>query len=237
MRALVSVIEDWLKLNRKKLRISGKYPEVTFGFAAFFPDVNYDGSLPAHADKGIVLGHRDLHDASAAIERAFAAWESEPRPLNQAQYNLLIQSLSARPVFVRPIGAQIAAAQEKLLMLTESQSAAYRALLRGKPRVLVQGPAGSGKTELAMARAVELAHEGRRVLFTCYNRELATWLRERVASEPIHDGAGGALEVYSFHELCAKLARAAGLAWEPEDTDEFWNERVSDILVTAVMRR
>jgi len=46
-------------------------------------------------------------------------------------------------------------------------------------RVLFSGPAGTGKTLLAIEAARRSAEAGRRTLLTCYNRELGRWLQDQ----------------------------------------------------------
>jgi len=55
-------------------------------------------------------------------------------------------------------------------------------LLRWQKRVAISGCAGSGKTFLAIEQAQRLARRGFKVLLTCYNRNLANWLREHLTT-------------------------------------------------------
>src|SRR5262249_11028120 len=73
------------------------------------------------------------------------------------------------------------------------------------PRIAVKGPAGTGKTLVAMEKGRRLAPDGNRVLFLCFNRPLAEFLAERA----------GNFTVKNFHALCRELATAAGLPWKP----------------------
>jgi hypothetical protein len=90
----------------------------------------------------------------------------------------------------------------------------YRVLdaLSANPRLLVEGPAGSGKTVLAveMARRLTTLAPSSRVLLTCFNRLLAQWLGSLPASS-----VGGARAVH-LHKLMLEIsgARADGSAPE-----------------------
>ena len=236
MHALLKILKKWADRHGHRLPIGGKDTPMTYGYAVFFPDMNYTGSPPADAEDAIILCNRHLLDLEPAVRAALRQWREQPRPLTQAEFNTVFQGLTARPVFIRPVGAEIRSAREQLLHLPESQSAAYRALLRGRTRVLVQGPAGSGKTELALTRAAELAHTGKRVLLICYNAELAQWMRERRDQDPALAGLSDHLHIDNFHHLASSLAKESGLDWQPEDSETFWNERATDILGAAVER-
>lgn len=62
--------------------------------------------------------------------------------------------------------------------LTRQQFAALRGAFE-LPRVAVIGPAGSGKTLLAIWKLSALLEEGKRAIFVCYNRALAENLRAK----------------------------------------------------------
>lgn len=62
--------------------------------------------------------------------------------------------------------------------LTRQQFAALQGIFR-HPRVAVSGPAGSGKTTLAVWRLAALIDEGLRAVYLCFNRSLSEYLRLR----------------------------------------------------------
>jgi len=61
--------------------------------------------------------------------------------------------------------------------LTRQQFAALRGAFE-LPRVAIVGPAGSGKTLLALWKLAALLEEGKRALYVCFNRALAEHLRQ-----------------------------------------------------------
>lgn len=92
--------------------------------------------------------------------------------------------------------------------LGDEQMQAYRSII-GRPRISVGGPAGCGKTLLAMERARLEAGAGRRTLLTCYNRALAESLAATLL--PVH---GGNLRVLNFHDTCRLFCAEAGIPFE-----------------------
>ena len=62
--------------------------------------------------------------------------------------------------------------------LTRQQFSALRGIFEF-PRVAVTGPAGSGKTLLAIWRLQALVEAGKKALYVCFNKKLAESLRER----------------------------------------------------------
>lgn len=108
----------------------------------------------------------------------------------------------ARPVW-RELGPSKVAVvdydEEVFMQLTREQARAVQGNYSNE-RVRVEGPAVSGKTLLALERARKFAEEGKRVLFLCYNRNLADWLQREA------DTLRG-LEVYDFMAKGASASR------------------------------
>lgn len=104
---------------------------------------------------------------------------------------------------------------EELRKFTEDQFLALDAM-EGNSRVLFTGPAGTGKTVLALEGARRRANGGDRVLLVCYNRLLADSLKEEV------DGFGVKIEVRTIHSLMAEIAGLARPELESAN-QRFWD--------------
>jgi len=74
-------------------------------------------------------------------------------------------------------GARAGALRAELLRYTGEQLLALDAMTEN-PRALFVGPAGTGKTFLAIEAARRAHAAGRKVLFVCFNRLLGAWLDE-----------------------------------------------------------
>ncbi|EXJ13583.1 nuclease-related domain-containing DEAD/DEAH box helicase [Imhoffiella purpurea] len=70
------------------------------------------------------------------------------------------------------------------------------------PRMIIRGGAGTGKTMLAVEKAMRLAAAGQRTLLTCYNQPLGHHL-QRLCSGVAN------LTARSFHQLCRQCAAQA----------------------------
>jgi superfamily I DNA/RNA helicase len=114
---------------------------------------------------------------------------------------------------------------EEIRHYTEAQFEALEHMRR-MPRVVFDGPAGTGKTLLAIEAARRARAAGRRALLLCFNRPLAEWLREQTA------GLCDATTV-SDH-----MVRAAGI---PAGSDklsggrEFWDEELPRLAAEALI--
>jgi hypothetical protein len=107
-----------------------------------------------------------------------------------------------------PLSQLLEEDERKIIELTNQQYGLL-GLLGRRRRVAIAGCAGSGKTLIAFEKARQLALSGREVLFTCFNRSLAGYLRE---SMDVPQG----LEIRHYHAYCSDLVSSAGRTPPPE---------------------
>lgn len=217
------------------------------GHAVAFPDVDL-ATLPAgarvlgtDAPTELVLDGSTLETDQSTrrgIERAFDHWLGDGAgagvPLGEGGVRLLdrlfMPQLELRPLLRR----QIEVDTRELVQLTRNQ---YVVLdhLRGVRRAVISGPAGSGKTMLAVEKARRLIAEGFRVLLLCFNQPLARHLTRELSAQ----SASGRLEVSTFHQLCLELGREAGvLGPERQVKDQsWWSRTLPEALDRAVQTR
>ena len=229
MHALTDAVEE-----RTGGRItSNKY---VYGYAVVFPHGRATGALPLDVADQILIDVDRMHELERMIEKAFTAFPQKIGRLARADFVEMLDVLLPRFQIMRPLSPQIQAGREKLLELTDNQALAFRGLFANR-QLLVEGVAGSGKTLLAVERALAFARQGIRCLFVCYNRELAQWIREQLAADPDRAEIAKLVDVYHFHALAADLAKEAGLPFEvpaaPAEARQFWDEDAVSILEAA----
>jgi len=118
---------------------------------------------------------------------------------------------------------------------TEEQFEALDAI-DGNPRIVFDGPAGTGKTLLAIETARRAVSAGRRVLLVCFNRPLGRWLQEETAAlAPPAAGRPG-VTARTLHEHMRVLA---GIRPTPRQacSQAFWQEELPDRAETALLER
>ncbi|WP_313197166.1 NERD domain-containing protein [Rhizobium sp.] len=140
----------------------------------------------------------------------------------EAIHRILASKFELRPHLARAISDDI----RHIERLTAEQSWILDSL-EDNPQMTVSGPAGTGKTVLALEKAMRSASSGRRVLFTCYNSALAAHLRHRC-------GKIENLTISSFHSLCGSFAEAAGRALSLGAGSAFYDRILPEALVAAV---
>ena len=213
---------------------------VLFQSAVCFPFIEFtDESEEWHSSQVIDkvrMGQRSIADCIAsalrqARERAAGlrkAWfDADSGEPTQEQCDEIVRVL--RPDFeyfespkdrARRIDAEI-------LHYTELQFDALDAMRR-MPRVVFDGPAGTGKTLLALEAARRGHAAGRRVLVLCFNRALAEWLREQVA---------GVAEAATISD---HMVRAAGIPAGSSKLGgggEFWDVELPQLACDGLIER
>ena len=206
--------------------------------AVAFPDgVVGRLELGADAHAAMVIGRERLHDLRPAVEAALG--EPDPRwRLSSAAVEALVGLLAPTWTIERPVLRDLLREErERYAELTEQQFAVLD-LLSAHRRYAVAGCAGSGKTLLAVEQTRRLSRQGLRVLLTCFNDALATWLdahlRESLAA------AGNPPHVDNYHDVAAQTCRRAGLAlpnparMSDEEKGRYYNEELPERFAEAL---
>ncbi len=158
------------------------------------------------APRALIIDLQQLDDLPAAITALFksaAAARPEVGNASPRWWWRVFEELFVAPREVRMrLGARLDRDRSEMLALGDRQKQVLE-LLGQVRRLTVYGPAGTGKTVLAIEKALRLARKGYRVLLTCYNKALGEHLRQATADEP-------SIRAVHFHELCAQLLRSAG---------------------------
>jgi hypothetical protein len=210
---------------------------ITIGHAVAFPDVdivNAQRMLRPDAPGEIIMDKGHTKDLASWVKNVFHYWygqessSSAPGPNGIKEVELV---LSPSFFLKALLSSEIEDEQEELLRVTEEQFDILNFLCLHR-RAAVSGCAGSGKTLIAVEKAKRLAQQGFSVLFTCFNYNLAVFLRENLTDYPT-------IYVYHFHGLCRELARKAGLLSTPdrvEKSQSYYDEILPSLLVDAADR-
>ena len=187
--------------------------------AVAFPDADL-ASLPRghvllgpDVDREIVLDAEVFATSGAtrkAIDRAWAFWEgdgSRGQPLTQAEFDAVDEFLAPTTTLRRLVRRDVDDARDRLLQASRAQLFVLNQQ-RGKRRMEVIGPAGSGKSLVAVEKARRLAREGYRTLFVCFNQPLASSVMRVIGED--EEPADRRPLVTTFHGLCELLGREAG---------------------------
>lgn len=181
-------------------------------------------SKPVSALFGRVL---DLMRERLAQTPTVAGWfrpdSAEP---TEEQTRALANLLRPDFEFYESPKARAAKREEDLKRYTDEQLVALDAMA-ANPRVVFAGPAGTGKTLLAIEAARRAAAGGSRVLFLCFNSQLGRWLeRETEALAP-------GVTTGTLHK---RMLAASGAADRVRaDDQQFWLEELPALAVDRML--
>ena len=113
------------------------------------------------------------------------------------------------------LGSYLTGLDDRLVQLTNEQIRASRRMA-ANPRTVVRGAAGTGKSVIALDRALQLGASGLNVLYLCFNRLLATHVRLGLERR----GDGESVQVRHVHALYRDLIEDAGLLPQLRTMDE-----------------
>ena len=225
----------YILLDRLKLALA-RY--IVIGHAVAFPDVEIKSTfLGLNLPRQIVLDATDIPRLGRWVGRVLDYWDKryseQDTPLGLDGLKQLISMLGNQWVIRPALWRQFGEEGEQLMRLTEQQYVILDALNRHR-RVIISGFAGSGKTLLAVEKAVRLSRQGFRTLLVCYNSNLAEHLRERLADVAL---LRIMLEVDTFHNLCFRLAREYGVHIPEGPHDANYFASVLPTVLPEVARR
>lgn len=177
-------------------------------------------SVPAMFDSSTMVTTRNLHELETRIRNALVQRGSDGR---SAQFSKDVIDRIARTLTSQPFAmaqadtpADVQQDIEIVDTLTRQQFAALRGIFEFKS-VAVTGPAGAGKTLLAIWRLQALVDAGKKALYVCFNKKLAETLRTR--NPDVADN------IASVDKLFMDLCQESRVVGEP---DLFFRETLPD---------
>lgn len=144
----------------------------------------------------------DMPNLGAWVRKRMNEGENSSEGLGRDGMHLLDEMLTSHFELRSHIGVNLTDDSREIEKLTAEQAWILDSL-EDNPQLAISGGAGSGKTVLAVEKAVRAASGGRRTLLVCFNAPLAKYL-QRITQEQDN------LVVSGFHALCLDIARETG---------------------------
>jgi len=223
-----TLIEELSKnvLGLKKNEFPGLYSHLVI-----FPFGEFIGKLPASIDVNLFVGFSKMNDLLNISKNALLSVGSNERGSKfHGNYFELVKNYIAETSLSKlVIGSTIFQDTQEIDAITEKQYSFIK-YLHAVNRLHITGPAGSGKTMIGFWRAKMEARLGKKVLYVCYNRTLAEWLKLEV------DNITN-FHVESFFSLAKRIIKQAGfnfISSTETDKDSFFNEEAPQLLCDSI---
>lgn len=204
--------------------------QLTITDAVCFPDVMWKGTLPIEIPHKAFLLDRDrLKDFETSLRQLFLASTAEPIAWTKSQQQAIVDLLAPSICLNVTLASQVERVTTAVHQATQQQMAVLK-MLSTQPRLLIEGCAGSGKTVLALMLAKAHAAQHKRVLLTCYNKNLAHYLQTQTIDQPL-------IQVINFHRLVEDIAHLTDTPYPIKtDADQkrlFFAEGCAELLLEA----
>ncbi len=207
-------------LDRYKAATGGTPFPLQCRYAVCFPTcTSISGTLPADLLKESVILQSDLPDLEDKIRRLF----KQNEPNTQAFNTLINQVLSPSFKVFNRLEEQIEIFNTNLARVLSDEQERILDETELNPRMIFFGAAGTGKTYLALEKARRLAAEGKKVLLTCFNKNLAAYLNGQLPENVI---------ITNFHDFLLRTLNEAGHKLKVPENPAEWDTFFSATLPT-----
>ena len=220
--------------------LSKEAPElgnVPFGHGVVFPSFSVEESMGPEGPREIIIDREQLSDIESCVKKIIKRFNLKA-DFTPEQIKTIRQKLTSYKISKRNTKQVVDDTNQEILDLSESQYTILTAL-SNQPRAIIEGPAGSGKTILAIECARRKLQEGKKVLLLCFNELLGKHLKETFSDDDN-------IRAGSFHEFCQEMARESGLeivneidqidTKTEEEKSRFWQIDLPESLPDAIYK-
>ncbi|ADI84190.1 ATP-binding domain-containing protein [Geobacter sulfurreducens] len=130
---------------------------------------------------------------------------------------------------VFPLRAAIDQTEKQIIVFTEEQFAALDTLDVNN-RLVFRGPAGTGKTFLAVEAARRSVLSGKKTLLICFNRMLGQWLNQ--ATKSFRDQNSGMLTAGTLHSVMRSMIKTENAA---DYSQNYWNKQLPSLVIESIL--
>ena len=197
-----------------------------YGFAVAFPRYTIDSALAADAPIELTIDINDMGNLAKRINEIFHYWRNRRNihiPFSADQKSRFINTINKRISLSAAAGALIKIKEKEFAKIDFVQDS-FLDLLYYYHQARIIGGAGTGKTFIAIKKALRDAYSGKKVLYLCCNQELVEFVREKTGMQPGID----------FHTYETLIIAAIGkTAYAHADINENGNRACFDLVSEA----
>lgn len=193
-------LKDYFSEIYGKNSVQSKY---LIGYAVIFPECKFTGTGNDLVTEVMFDAGYRLDEFGAFLDNVFDYWRRQterrhgylPENLSKDQINQVNNLLRGDFRVVPSMSLKLQHIEQKMLKLTDEQ---YDVLdiSDNNNSVIIQGVAGTGKTLLALEKVRRSAAKEKRVLYVCFNRNMAQY-----AADSLSDVDPQFIKITTFHSL------------------------------------
>lgn len=160
-----------------------------------------------------------------------AKWydEIKSRP-TVSQTNKLVHILRSNFEYYLVPGSFSKEINREIIKFTEEQYRALDAIVENK-RILFNGPAGTGKTFLAIEACRRSLDAQKKTLFICFNNNLGNWLKSQL-NEQIENYN----DLFTIGTLHSVLLHLSSIKTPVKTNNEFWENSLPENVIEHILR-
>ena len=171
--------------------------------SVILPDVeSVPGMLRANMPSEIFAYKNDMNNLDSWVAARLHKTDDASKQLGTNGIEALINLIAKPVIFKVKLATLIEDDLNDFGILSDDQTWTLKEIGENN-QLAIAGAAGTGKTLLAIQKAIDLSERGEKVLLLCYNRPLALHLQE-VLREYSN------LDIYNFHQFSHQLAIESG---------------------------
>jgi len=140
---------------------------LTCGYSICFPQIDtLEGNLATFMQREVTLFRYDLIDLDYKINKIYSHYTNPThRPLGKQRVEEIKNVITPNSEFKKSLSAELEDEEQTIIQLTKEQQEILDGFYRVNQPILIEGPAGTGKTQLAISQAISDIKSNKFVLF------------------------------------------------------------------------
>jgi archaellum biogenesis ATPase FlaH len=176
--------------NSKKLPLflKEKIPDLkkmwlNCGYAVCFPHIDIlEGNLAPFMEREVTLFSYDLNNLSNRINEIYRHYSSpSDRAIGKNLVEEIKNLITPQTEFKKSLSAELEDEKERIIHLTKEQEEILDGFYKASKPILIEGPAGTGKTQLAISQAISDIKSDKFVLFFTNSQESKYYISKEIS--------------------------------------------------------
>ncbi|MBD2483855.1 nuclease-related domain-containing DEAD/DEAH box helicase [Planktothrix sp. FACHB-1365] len=154
----------------------------TCGYAICFPHSDtLEGELAPYMEQEVTLLSYDLINLEFRINELYSHY-TNPKdcPLGKQRVEEIKNLITPKCVFKKSLSAKLEDEKQTIIQLTKEQQEILDGFYRANQPILIEGPAGTGKTQLAISQAISDIQSNKFVLFITNSQQSKYYINREI---------------------------------------------------------